>query len=196
GQFDKDYVVAVEKLKIPLVCVDFYYDDLALDSIVSNNYNAGHIATKYLIHKGHQKIGFVGTVQATNSIMDRYLGYYKALIEKELPRSDAFVIDDRDRDGEMIDFKLPSDLPTAFLCNNDHVAYLLAEKLKSMSIHVPNDVSIIGFDDVIYSRISNPQITTMKVSRTYMAEQAIKLILRRIRSKDAKLINMTLECIM
>jgi len=51
GQFKKSFVIAVEKLGLPLVCVDFYYDDLNLDSIVSNNYNAGYVCGLDLVEK-------------------------------------------------------------------------------------------------------------------------------------------------
>lgn len=196
GQFEKSFVKAVEALELPLVCVDFYYDDLALDSIVSNNFNAGYIATKYLLNHGHQSIGYVGRIPSTNSIIDRYLGFTKALIEQGLDYKNALILEDRNELGEMKPVVLPSVLPSAFLCNNDHSAYLLIQKLNKQGYKVPEDISIIGFDDVIYSKISNPQITTMKVSRKYMAEQAITLMLRRINNKKAKLINMTLECLM
>ncbi|MDD4824097.1 MAG: LacI family DNA-binding transcriptional regulator [Acholeplasmataceae bacterium] len=195
GQFEKNYVIKVAALRLPLICVDFYYDDLNLDSIVSNNFNAGYIATKYLIKQGHKSIGFVGSIPSTNSIIDRYLGYTKAKIEYQI-NHENIVVDDRDENGSMIPICLPDKLPTAFLCNNDHVAYLLIKKLQEKGIHVPNDVSVVGFDDVIYSKISNPTITTMKVSRKYMAEQAIMLMLRRIKNRNAKLINMSLECLM
>lgn len=194
GQFKKSFVIAVEKLGLPLVCVDFYYDDLNLDSIVSNNYNAGYVATKHLIKLGHKEIGYVGSIPSTNSILDRYLGLVKALVEHRMDHNNIHILDDRSATGEMIDIKLPEKLPTAFLCNNDHTAYLLIQKLNKKGIHVPNDVSVIGFDDVIYSKISNPQITTMKVSRKYMAEQAITLILRRIKNNKTKLLNINLEC--
>lgn len=196
GQFDKSYVISVQALNLPLVCVDFYYDDLNLDSIVSNNFNAGYIATKYLLNKGHKNIGYVGTIPSTNSIIDRYLGFTKGLIEMGISTSDAVVIPDRDATGKLIDLELPNKLPTAFLCNNDHVAYLLIKQLENMGIKVPEVASVIGFDDVIYSKMSMPPITTMKVSRKYMAEQAITLILRRIKNKRAKYINMNLECLM
>ncbi len=196
GQFDKSYVIQIQELNLPLICVDFYYDDLSLDSIVSNNFNAGYIASKYLLDAGHKHIGFVGRIPSTNSILDRYLGFTKALIERGLDYKNTLVVDDRDEIGEMIDLKLPEELPTAFLCNNDHIAYLLIQKLNHMGIKVPEQISIIGFDDVIYSQISKPAITTMKVSRKYMAEQAITLILRRIKNRKAKTINMTLECLM
>lgn len=196
GQFDKAYVEKVQHIGLPLVCVDFYYDDLELDSIVSNNFNAGYIATRYLLNKGHKHIGYVGTIPSTTSIIDRYLGFTKALIENELDYQSAIIIEDRDREGNMIDLVLPDQLPSAFLCNNDYVAYLLINKLQSMGLSVPKDISVIGFDDVMYSKISHPMITTMKVSRKYMAEQAMTLMIRRINNKKAKLINMSLECLM
>lgn len=196
GQFEKSFVRTVEALELPLICVDFYYDDLHLDSIVSNNFNAGYIATKYLLNHGHNSIGYVGRIPSTNSIIDRYLGFTKALIEKGLDYKNALILEDRNELGEMKAVVLPTNLPSAFLCNNDHSAYLLIQKLNKQGLSVPEDISIIGFDDVIYSKISNPQITTMKVSRKYMAEQAISLMLRRIHNKKAKLINMTLECLM
>ena len=138
----------------------------------------------------------MGRVPSTNSILDRYLGLKKALIEQGLPYKDTLVLEDRNELGEMIEVLLPKELPSAFLCNNDHSAYLLIKKLIKQGYKVPEDISIIGFDDVIYSKISSPQITTMKVSRKYMAEQAVNLMLRRIHNKKAKLINMTLECLM
>lgn len=194
GQFSKPFIKTLEKLDLPMICVDFYYDDLKLDSIVSNNFNAGYLATKYLLKNNHESIGFVGSIPSTNSIVDRYLGFVKALIESGKNHKDALVINDRNEIGEMIEIVLPEKLPHAFLCNNDHVAYLLIQKIQSLGYKVPQDVSVIGFDDVVYSKISNPKITTMKVSRKYMAEQAMNLILRRIKNKNAKVINMTLEC--
>lgn len=196
GQFEKGYVEAVKNLNMPLVCVDFYYDDLELDSIVSNNFNAGYMAAKYLIKHQHKQIGFVGNVPSTNSIVDRYLGLKKALIENNLDYKNVLIVNDRNEKGQMIELVLPKELPSAFLCNNDHIAYLLIRKLQDMGLNVPKDISVIGFDDVVYSKISTPKITTMKVSRKYMAEQAMTLILRRIKNRHAKLINMTLECLM
>ena len=88
--------------------------------------------------------------------------------------------------SKISDIVLPKKLPTAFVCNNDHIAYLLIEKLKSMNIKVPEDISVVGFDDVIYSILSNPKITTARVKRKYMAELALDLIERRIKSKNVR----------
>lgn len=194
GQLSRDFVEQIATLNIPTICVDFIYRNINLDTITSNNFNASYNLTSYLIDHGHKEIGFVGKLNSTISINDRYLGYYKALMENNLKINEEYIIDDRNDFGEVKDIILPKKLPTAFVCNNDHVAYLLIEKLKSMNISVPNDISVVGFDDVIYSILSNPKITTARVKRKYMAELALDLIERRIRSKNAEIRNITVEC--
>lgn len=194
GQLPRNFVEQIVTLKIPTICVDFIYRNINLDTITSNNFNASYNLTSYLIDHGHKEIGFVGKLNSTVSINDRYLGYYKALMENDLKLNEEYIIEDRNDFGEVKDIILPKKLPTAFVCNNDHVAYLLIEKLKSMNIFVPDDISVVGFDDVIYSIISNPKITTARVKRKYMAELALDLIERRIKSKNAEIRNITVEC--
>lgn len=194
GQLPRNFVEQIMTLKIPTICVDFIYRNINLDTITSNNFNASYNLTSYLIDHGHKEIGFVGKLNSTVSINDRYLGYYKALMENDLKLNEEYIIEDRNDFGEVKDIILPKKLPTAFVCNNDHVAYLLIEKLKSINISVPNDISVVGFDDVIYSIISNPKITTARVKRKYMAELALDLIERRIKSKNAEIRNITVEC--
>lgn len=194
GQLSKSFVEQVAALNIPTICVDFIYRNINLDTITSNNFNASYNLTSYLIDKGHKEIGFVGKLNSTVSINDRYLGYYKALMENNIKINDEYLVEDRNERGEVKDVILPKNLPTAFVCNNDYVAFLLIEKLKSMNIFVPDDISVVGFDDVIYSIISNPKITTARVKRKYMAELALDLIERRIKNKNAEIRNITVEC--
>lgn len=182
GQFSKEYVKEVIKVQPKTVLFDFFYYDLELDSVVTDNYFAGYIATQYLIDLGYQNIGFVGTLNTTMSIDDRYMGYSRALVQANYPIDKKYIVNDRNENNQIIDFKLPSKLPEAFVCNNDYTAYLLIQKLSKASYRVPEDISIISFDDVIYSQISSPPITTIKVSRNDMANETIKLILRRIKN--------------
>jgi len=196
GELELEYIKKVKAFNKPMICVDFYYDELKLDSIFSNNYHAGFIAVNYLIDKGHKDIGFIGNIHATMSIMDRYMGFAKSMKMHHLNINDSWVISDRKAHDAKIEFELPEDLPTAFLCNNDHVAYLVVEKLKAKGIRVPEDVSVIGFDDVLYSRLSSPKITTMKISRKQMADQAIKLLIRRIKNPQISMSQVMMECLL
>lgn len=194
GQLPLRTIQNIQEYKLPMICVDFYYRNSGLDTISCNNFQASYNLTSYLIEKGHKEIAFVGNLNATNSINDRYLGYYKALLEAGLELKEEYRLDDRNEKGEIMDLVLPKKLPTAFVCNNDHIAYLLIRQLKKINIQVPNEISVVGFDDVIYSGISDPPITTMRVTRKYMAEQAIKLLLRRIQNPSAETRNITVDC--
>lgn len=196
GELDLKYIKVVKGYNKPMICVDFYYDELKLDSIFSNNYHAGYIAGNYLIDKGLHDIGYIGNIHATMSIMDRYMGLFKAMTMHQLTIRPEWIISDRMAHDANIEFELPEKLPQAFLCNNDHVAYLVIEKLKAKGIKVPEEISVIGFDDVLYSRLSTPKITTMKISRKQMADQATKLLLRRIKNPNAPISQVMMECIL
>lgn len=196
GELDLKYIEVVKGFNKPMICVDFYYDELKLDSIFSNNFHAGYIAGNYLIDKGHQEIAYIGNIHATMSIMDRYMGFLKAMTIHQLTVKPEWIISDRMAHDSTIEFELPEKLPQAFLCNNDHVAYLVIEKLKARGIKVPEEVSVIGFDDVLYSRLSTPKITTMKISRKQMADQATKLLLRRIKNPQSPVNQVMMECIL
>lgn len=180
GQLSKDYINKISNFKIPMILVDFFYEDIELDSIVTNNFEASYEATLHLIKNGHRNIGFVGNIKNTRSIMDRYLGYCRALLEHDLDVKEANILKERDNNNNIIKYQLPNPLPTAFVCNSDQAAFNIIQKLKENDISVPDDCSIIGFDDIYYSSISYPKITTVRVKRDDMAESAVKLILQRI----------------
>lgn len=108
------------------------------------------------------------------------MGYCKALLEENLEIDPKNRIDDRSERGILQEFALPDALPTAFVCNNDHAAYLLIRQLKQMGLKVPEDISVVGFDDVLYAEISEPPITSVHVKRKFMAEQAVSLMKRRM----------------
>ena len=79
--------------------------------------------TNYLLKKGHRNIGFVGSIYATSSIMDRYHGYCKALMEKGIQIRKEWILEDRNVEtGDIIVGELPDMMPTAFACNCDLVA--------------------------------------------------------------------------
>ena len=98
----------------------------------------------------------MGSVLSTSSIMDRYLGYVKALLRAGLPIRDDWRLEDRDDRGLFIPFTLPHEMPEAFVCNCDEVAYNLVETLKRNGYRVPQDVAVTGYDDYRYSTICSP----------------------------------------
>ncbi len=193
GQFSHDTTEKMAELEVPSVCIDFYYHGIDIDTVISNNFISAFDATSYLIELGHKKITFLGTLKKTSSINDRYLGYYKAMMESDY-ESHIATIDDRNSGEIYQTYDLSGALPTAFLCNNDNVAYRLINQLKSLGYNVPGDISVMGFDDVLYSRISEPQITTVRVSRTQMADKSFDLLLEKIEKRVNYTRRAALDC--
>ena len=184
GQLSDDYLKLFENAHLPILLFDFYSYNIDIDSIVVDNFTSGYKATDYLINRGHKNIGFVGNIYSTSSIQDRYLGYCRALLGHNLKVEPKHVVSDRDNQGKFTPFIMPDKMPTAFVCNNDQIAYEFIHKLKEMKYQVPEDISIITFDNTFYSQKSNPQITTLCVDTDKMVHAAVKTILQKMNKES------------
>ncbi|EES73709.1 transcriptional regulator, LacI family [Paenibacillus sp. oral taxon 786 str. D14] len=180
GQVSKKYIETVQNMELPKLFLDFYDEHAAIDSIVTDNFYGAYEITNYLIRCGHREIAYVGNVYSTSSIQDRFLGYYKSLLEHGLKFNERYLINDRDEHGTYIDIELPEQMPTAFVCNCDQVAYLLGERLTSMGYRIPDDCSIVGFDNDVYATLANPPLTTVEVDIEQMARSAVKAIMDKV----------------
>lgn len=186
GQLNNDYLNLFNNVSIPVIYFDFYAINSAIDCVVVDNFYSGLEITQYLVDKGHKEIGFIGNIHATSSIQDRYLGYYRCLLENKLELNFNYIISDRDETGHMVDSKLPEKLPSAFVCNCDQAAYYLVKKLKRRGLKVPDDISVVSFDDTIYSTVSDPQITTLDNNVDEMVKVATKIMLKKIENPERK----------
>ena len=79
GEFDETYLFGLGNLDIPMIFIDFYKAHIQSDCILTDNFFMGYSTATYLLERGHRKVGFVGNTAQTSSIMDRFLGYRKAL---------------------------------------------------------------------------------------------------------------------
>lgn len=180
GQLEDNYLRELEKIDVPLLYMDFYVSFSNVDSIVIDNFFSSYEITHLLLERGHKKIGFVGNIYSTSSIQDRYLGYYKALLEKHFSLDKNYIISDRDGLGRLLEIQLPKNLPSAFVANCDQTAYKLIKKLKELNYRVPEDISVVSFDNSIYSTLSEPQITTVDNNIKQMVETAARIIIKKI----------------
>ena len=175
---------------IPVIYLDYYNGREASDSVISNSYYGTYELTYYLYHMGHRKIAYVGTLLAMESITDRYFGYQKALLELGLEQKKEWVLDDRHIETGEIDtvnmLQLPKDMPTAFVCNCDLTASFLIKKLKDNGYRVPEDISVVGFDNYLYPGLSDIQITTYEVDLKEMAKKAVYNMISKISNENYK----------
>lgn len=140
--------------------------------------------TTYLYEMGHREIGFVGNVLFTDSITDRYFGYVKALYERGIQVNPQWVLNDRDpetgRSDKGFEIVLPEKMPTAFVCNNDGAAAMLVRTLENNGYKVPEDVSVVGYDNYLAPGLCDVGITTYEVDMKEMAKRAVKNMIRKI----------------
>lgn len=184
GQLPTAYVQRLKDTGIPLVLLDFYDGELEADSVVTDNVYGAYGLTEYCINMGHEKIAFVGSIHATASILDRYLGYYRALLTHGIELREDYVLEDRDENCLFrAEIALPKDMPTAFVCNCDELAYLLMEQLRKRGLRVPEDVSVVGFDNYTFiDYFAYRKLTTVAVNVEAMAAEAVSLLIRQIES--------------
>lgn len=184
GQFDRAYLEMLEKHGIPLIFVDFTVPGMSEDAVVQDNLLGAYQAVSYLIAQGHREIAFVGSVARTSSIMERYLGYHRAMLEHGLVSKFEKVIEDRGADGIYIEMELPGRLPTALFCNSDETAYVLMKQMGQKGIRIPQDVSIFGFDDSWYAKSTDPKLSTISVDREAMTRFAVSGLLKKIEKQN------------
>lgn len=191
GKLNNEYLKRLESgCGVPCVYMDFYYNMKESDAVISNSFYGTYQLTDYLYQNGHRKIAFVGTLRATKSIMDRYLGYCKAILEHQLELRPDYVIADRTEDNSRMveedEIILPEDMPTAFVCNSDITAAYLIQKLRSDGYRVPEDISVVGFDNYLYPGVCDAIITTYEVDMAEMAKEAIRTITKKISNTNYK----------
>ena len=178
GQFSLPYLEEIVKKNKPYVFLDFALDvgGKNSDCVITNNFYGSYTVTNYLIGKGHREIVFVGSLETT-SILDRYLGYLRSMMEHKLAYYPPVA--DRDAEGKYIGIQLPERKATAYVCNNDRVASMLIRTLTEKGFRVPEDVSVTGFDNS-EELVDGIGITTMAVDVEKMCEVAVELILKKI----------------
>lgn len=180
GQLSNDYALYFTKHYPNCLFLDFYISDETTDSVTTDNFYSEYVMTQYLISQGHKKIRYVGNFGATTSITDRFMGFLKAMLENGLHASYDEVIFDRDENGLYTQIKLPAKMPTAFVCNCDETAAKLITILKSKGYLVPDDVSVVGFDNYVSNGAVNPPLTTIEVDPQAFARAAVEIILKKI----------------
>jgi len=179
GEPVKPYYRMLGQSGTPAVFLDFYDEQGHADCVVGDNTYGAYRLTSHLIRNGHTRIGFVGDRRATGSIMDRFLGYYRAMLVNNLTVREDWVLKDRRENGEMMPPELPAELPTAFVCNCDLAARYLIEELKRRGLRVPEDISVTGFDDFTGGMEVDPPLSTFRVNTAGMVELAVKTIVER-----------------
>lgn len=174
----------VKVSEVPVVLLDFRVRGSRLDTVMSGNFVGMYKVTRYLLEKGHRDVAFVGSVLANENIMDRYYGYKKALLEAGIRERREWILEDRELIAGCMRVELPADMPTAFACSSDLAAQWVYEALMEKGYRVPDDVSIIGYDNYLPSHSFSQKLTSYNVDMCRMAKMAVKRLLEKIRGVE------------
>ena len=186
GHIDEKYVLKmVDQTDLPVFCLDNYLPSARMDTVISDGYYGTYVLTNYLISQGHRRIGFVGSVDATCSIADRFWGYRKALRANGIDFEGTWEIPDRDEQGRTFEVILssPGDMD-AFVCNCDYTAFKLIQNLEHAGFMVPEDISVVGFDNYLPAGTGSGRITTYEVDMEQMAQVCVESLLRKIKHRS------------
>jgi LacI family transcriptional regulator len=178
GQFSDSYLAMITGKTGRCVFLDFYSDIGACDCVASNNFLGSYNLTKLLIGAGHTAIAFIGSTSATTSILDRYMGFCKAMLEAGLSYEAA--IEDRNKNGTYIPLSLRADCYTAYVCNNDRLAGTVIRQLENCGLRVPDDISLVGFDNESKTITADVGVTSLEVNTTAMCDAALAFLIQHI----------------
>lgn len=188
GELNEKYINAINKAcNVPIVCVDHYDIYNNMDYIISDSFGGMEKMTELLINQGYTDLAFVGTPTATKNIADRYLGYCKALKKAGLDEVSQNIIYDRDfsHGDYRLYVEVPKKLPEAFVCNCDKTAIMLIENLAQKGIKVPEDVSVVGYDNYYAQTKNGLKLTTYENDERIIARISVSTLLKRIEGKGS-----------
>ena len=178
------------KVGIPFVVVDSHSTDDEITSVNPDYSSAAYDAASYLIDQGHRDIVLICNKEVDWFFAQIYQGFQKAMADNGLPihKNQSNI----SASGEHVAFHVAqtlfseSDRPSALLCATDILAIGAIRGAKKCGLSVPNDVSVIGVDDIFLSRYLEPKLTTVSVNNEEMGVYAMDLLYKKLKRKIRK----------
>jgi LacI family transcriptional regulator len=184
----------LDGIDVPIVVLDNNFEFADYDCVTMNNHRIGFNAVKYLNEKGFNEIGYLGSSFNTNNFKGRYEGYCTALNSFGLVFNQDFVMRvDSTLDGSYNDFKALLEggqkLPKAIFSTNDTIAIGAMKAMKEYGIKIPQDVAIMGVDNIPFGTMIEPALTTLAIYNDKMGQIASKRLIEKIEEDDKCIMN-------
>ena len=192
----------LERIGVPVVLINNHSEQSGryTFSITVDNEHGGHLATRHLVELGHRRIAYIAAQVNHSSNMGRLAGYRQALSEAGIPFDPAMVLagNGRVEGGERCWSQLAAltNPPTAVFCYNDMTAIGLLRDVRQVGLMVPQDVSIVGFDDIPFASYVYPALTTIAQPKFEMGQQATEMVLALMKaqaSNDVQAADITIK---
>jgi DNA-binding LacI/PurR family transcriptional regulator len=185
SRMDDPILMYLQERNFPFVLIGKPFKDVEQITHVDNdNFRASKDATKYLIQQGHDKIAFVGGDLQLVVTVERLLGYEKALREANIALRNEFIIHEvflREGGQEAVNELMElNERPTALVVADDLMALGVVHTLNEMGIHIPEDLSIISFNNVLLAELSKPPLTSVDINIFDLGYEATKNLIQMI----------------
>jgi len=176
---------------VPMVVVNNQAAEDFRYSIYHDDVDGSRQVTQHLIGLGHQKIAYIGNSDSGRTTLDRLTGFRQALDAAGLAVPAEFVYETPGGEpehgmeavGHFLDLPAP---PTALVCYNDMMAIGVLKALREAGVQVPREVSVTGFDNIIFSAYTNPPLTTFDQPKRFIGAEAARLLLGLLNSATAQ----------
>ena len=186
-----DDMEAFSSFPVPYVVMDNDLTRLTCNTISINNQMGTYQAIEYLVQLNHKKIGYLKSRIRINSFKERHLGYENALMHFGLHFADEdILVVSYTEEGSYRDLlhylkSTPSPvLPSAFVCDDDTIAIGAMQALKEQGYKIPEDISIIGFNDRPSCENMLPPLTSINVSKYSLAAETVSELIRLIQNQE------------
>jgi LacI family transcriptional regulator len=180
GDITSNVIQNLAESGIPIVLIE-NFQTLPYHAVTADNFTAGRVMTEYLISLGHRRIGALCGPDKYSSLRDRLRGYRIAMVENGLPLDPSLQpspVSGNPRKGYVQMQKLIAlpEPPTAVFAVSDRAAFGAMEAIKDAGLACPDDISVVGIDDVRDSAYSTPPLTTFKVTKYDLGRSAVAIL--------------------
>lgn len=183
-----DQVMFINQKIKHVVFLDTTYDDVNADFITMDNYQGARLAAQHIIAQGYHRIGYFASDKPMANFYGRRRGFRSALEEAQfkIDNRDFYFISPIETNPTGINFQelVNRDLPPAIFCEDDYIALRLIKAASQAHIRVPEDVAIMGFDDLFAGTIITPELTTIHVNIQQMATQGLQQLVNQFAHPD------------
>lgn len=183
----------------PLVILDHWSESMEFNSVLINNADAARMITEHILDNGHTEIGYLRGSFRIKGFRSRFVGFQTALKKRRIPYKEEYTITlGTSLNGayqDMLQYlRKGNRLPTAFFADNDMIALGAMKALQEMGYRVPEDVSLVGFDDLPFSAISTPALTTLRVPNKEMGKMAVRRLAELVEGIGVDAVTKTQVC--
>jgi len=185
---DDDFIKTFSDLQVPIIVIGGSPIHKTISYIDVDNFGGAYAATEHLIHLGHKKIGFIAGLANLSDARQRQEAFEKAMADHKLPVKPSWIIEGKYQTRlafhGCLDLLSQDDRPTAIFASNDLMALGVMDAARTLGLKIPEDLSLVGFDDIRGADMTTPPLTTVHQPSYQFGKTSAQYLLKTITGAD------------